>query len=201
MEANAPSSEARAALPPRRLFFALPLPDFVREKLFELDEGESSIRPVAGSKLHLTLRFFGEVEPEMTDAIIDAVSGIAARPFLLHLEGVGCFPSEKRPRVLWAGVGKGHPHLFSLQKQLEDVAANLGFPLENTHFTPHVTVARCPGASPELVRQWLKRNKDFGTAPFQVDHFVLYRSRPPDGAAPYQVVREFPLMTSDGPGV
>ncbi len=179
-------------VPQRRLFFAIPMPGFIREKVGALDDGMPGYRAVANHKLHLTLRFFGVVDTAQTDAIIDQVGAWRPRRFLLHLEGVGCFPSPKRPQVLWAGLGRGHPHLFGLQKQIEDMAANQGFPLAHPRFIPHVTVARCADSSSEAVRQWLKRHQDFGSASFMVDRFVLYRSRQP-GVGDYQVVSEFPL--------
>jgi len=188
--------EPRAApvdLPARRLFFAISPPSYIREKLTELQDGPRRFAWVPEEKFHLTLRFFGAVETEIADRIIDAAREIRAKPFLLHLEGVGVFPSEKRPQALWAGLGKAHPHLFGLQKQLEDVAVNLGFDVSGPRFTPHITVARCRKEASESVRQWLKRHGDFGSAPFAVDAFTLYRSRTLPGGAVYQPVETFPL--------
>ncbi len=43
--------------------------------------------------------------------------------FFLPVTGVGVFGGE-RPSVVWAGVGKGHPHLFALHKHLQDAVLN-----------------------------------------------------------------------------
>lgn len=193
-EWNSTNAE-QPTLPPRRLFLGLRLPEFVRGKVAGLLGPDEPVRAVSDHNLHLTLRFYGEVETELADTLIERLAELRQRQFLLHLEGVGCFPNAKKPQVLWTGVGRGHPHLFGLWKQIEDVSVNLGFPIDRQRFVPHVTLGRCGGVSPEVVRQWLKRNRDFGTAPFPVDEFVLFRSRRPGaGREPeYQVVHTFPL--------
>jgi 2'-5' RNA ligase len=183
-----------SAPPRRRLFLAVAMPEgYVRDKLETLRDEALPLAWTPREKLHLTLRFFGETETERADALIDRVAAVRAKRFLLHFEGVGVFPGPRHPQAVWAGLGRGHPHLFSLQQQLEDIAVGLGFEISPARYSPHVTVGRCRRDCAEPVRQWLKRHRDFGSAPFEVDHFTLFRSRPMKGGAWYEPVRSFGL--------
>lgn len=187
------SQEPEAPGLDRRLFFAIEPPDYIRERLLDLRTSNGSINWVPPERFHLTLRFFGTVDSETTERICDLASEIQGKRFLLQLEGVGVFPGPRSPRVLWSGFGHGHPHLFGLQTQLENLAVGLGFELPGSRYTPHLTVARCQPEAHESVRQWLKQHQEFGTAPFEVDRFVLLQSRPLPPGSPYRTIAEFPL--------
>jgi 2'-5' RNA ligase len=71
-----------------------------------------------------------------------------ARRFTLRIEGFGVFPSESRPRIIWAGCG-APPPLEILQHKVEQEMERLGFPLEGRAFRPHLTLGRAKNeASP-----------------------------------------------------
>ena len=63
-------------------------------------------------------------------------------PFSLVVEGLGCFPNPKRPRVLWAGVTEDTGGLKALQRDVEKSLVPLGFEPENRAFHPHLTLGR-----------------------------------------------------------
>jgi len=130
-----------------RLFAALPLPEAPRARLADavasLERLHWPVKWVGRDHYHLTLKFFGEVEPGRVDAIAGMLSE-AARilPALdLSLDGLGAFPTPQRARVLWAGL-VGPPDLELLQDRVERGSEALGFPLEGKAFRPHVTLGR-----------------------------------------------------------
>src|ERR1017187_5949501 len=98
--------------PPRdseRLFVAVPLPDPVRDELSGLAEPLRGVSWTRPAQLHLTLRFIGEVPAGMIERIEERLASIRVESFIIPVEGVGAFPPKGPPRVIWAGVGLGHP--------------------------------------------------------------------------------------------
>lgn len=139
-------------------------------------------------KLHLTLKFFGGVEPERAGALSDALARTAAdaRPLSLSLEAAGVFPTPARPAVLWLGLSDTAGELARLHARLEDACAAAGFPRERRPFSPHVTLARVRAATRET-RQLARRHIELAFAPvaFEVSEIVLMSSRLGPGGSVY----------------
>jgi len=99
---------------------------------------------VAPENLHLTLKFLGQVREartaELVAAIAQATSGFAA--FEATVAGLGAFPTPTRPRVIWAGVGRGADALVGLAGRVDEALAALGFEREPRPFSPHATLGR-----------------------------------------------------------
>lgn len=183
-----------------RLFVAVDLPDRLRTELQsllgELEKLgiEARFPRVAG--LHLTLKFLGEVSEDLLDQLKQALRAVGARNrrFSLELQGLGCFPSPQRPRVVWVGV-RAPQELFVLQRDIEDTLAREGFAREQRAFQPHLTVARLKsGRAVEELRRFLEaRSRSFVLDSFEVEAMHLMESRlHPDGAV-YRKVETFPL--------
>jgi 2'-5' RNA ligase len=146
-----------------RCFVAVNLPEGIREGIGAFLDREAGGVPgvawVAPPRLHMTLKFLGDVEerriPGLGEALDAGLSGAA--PFTLGLQGAGAFPSVERPRVVWVGVSAGARELAALAGAVEDALAPLGFPREPRPFAPHLTVGRVrarireAGALPRLV--------------------------------------------------
>ena len=152
-----------------RLFVAVELPGEVTALLGRLIEdlkGElGKLRWVRPERIHLTLKFLGEVaEPKVAElgrALARAVPG-SVRPFELRVHGVGRFPPEGRPRVLWAGLQPARAEeagaLSALRERIEEAAAQAGFAREVRPFRPHLTLARLgEGRSPDGLADALAR--------------------------------------------
>ena len=92
--------------------------------------------------LHVTLKFIGEAPAERAENIRSALGTIPPRaPIAIEFRGIGFFPNERRPRVLWAGVKAG-PELTELASAVESVVVPLGIAPETRAFSPHLTLAR-----------------------------------------------------------
>ena len=129
-----------------RLFFALPLPAEVKEKLRpRLEEA----RRVSGDgvgftkleQLHFTLAFLGE-QPGAEEALAAGETLREVSGFELVLSGVGAFPSTMRPRVLWIGVTGGRSELMAAAERLRGSLEQRGLKLEERKFRPHLTLGR-----------------------------------------------------------
>jgi 2'-5' RNA ligase len=130
-----------------RLFFAIELGDALRTALDHAVAPLRAVEPelawVRPEKLHLTMKFVGEVDAEGANRLA-AAADIAAsghRPFEITLGGVGAFPNFRRARVVWIGVA-GDPRLELLHHDLEVACHDAGFEVEGRPFRPHITLAR-----------------------------------------------------------
>jgi 2'-5' RNA ligase len=133
-----------------RTFIAIELDEAVKAALTDLQEQlkteapHRSVRWVKPGGIHLTLKFLGDVPvnriEEIEGALTRACAGLPA--FSFSVEGLGCFPHTRRPRVLWAGVREESGTLTRLQKAIEDEMDKLGFAPERRKFHPHLTLGR-----------------------------------------------------------
>ena len=118
---------------PLRLFCAVELPPEVRARAAahaaSLREDSEGARAKVGwereEKLHVTLKFFGDVSFARLDALERALARAAARScaFATRLEGCGVFPNPARPHVLWLGVADDEGLFAALWRNLEDECA------------------------------------------------------------------------------
>ena len=142
-----PWSSARARSNPVRLFFAIELGDTLRHALDHavapLRAAEPSLAWVSMERLHLTMKFLGEVDGDGAARLARAADAVATRhrPFEMTLGGVGAFPNFRRARVVWIGVASD-PRLELLHHDLEVACDAEGFELEGRPFRPHITLAR-----------------------------------------------------------
>lgn len=158
-----------------RLFVALPLDEQSRQGVSRLQNGLPGIRWAPSEQLHLTLRFIGEVQDDMVDEVEAALASCRFAPFELALQGVGVFPSMKKPRVLWVGVQKNGA-LLDLQKQVERQLRAAGCRLARQRFSPHVTIGRPRNTSRHRLMTYLQGNSLFSLPSMTVDHFCLFSS-------------------------
>lgn len=178
-----------------RLFAALELPPPALKRLAEIgatlqhDAPRGAVRWVRPTGIHLTLKFYGNVEPPRRAALraMLAEAAQASRPLALSLGGLGCFPNAGRPRVIWVGVEGEVEALHALQRAVEAGSRALGFPPEGRAFSPHLTLGRVSEAArPEAVRRLaeaLSRARLEAGAPFRLEALSLMQSDlKPDGA-------------------
>lgn len=178
----------------RRLFVALALPAPVRDTLVAVGrplDGVSWTRP---EQLHLTLRFLGDVPEEKIAGVTGHLATVRVEPFVLPIEDLGTFPPKAPPRVLWIGVGHGHPRLHQLRQRVDDALLAAGLlDLEVRTFHPHVTLARCSAEAAKPVAKWLLAHAEFGAPPFRVEAFDLMESALQPAGAVHTLVQRFAL--------
>ncbi|HUP52420.1 MAG TPA: RNA 2',3'-cyclic phosphodiesterase [Longimicrobiales bacterium] len=130
-----------------RLFIALNLPKKERERIYRaarcLREEEMPVRWLEPDHFHVTLKFLGEIRRERVPQVEEAIARVAetTAPFSTTLSGFGAFPTIRRPRVIWLGVG-ANPELRCLKQDIEWSLGDLGFEAETRAFHPHVTLGR-----------------------------------------------------------
>ncbi len=96
------------------------------------------------SKIHITLKFLGDMRPEVLDAVAAELE--TSIPKNGPIEGLidlpGAFPNFRRPRIVWLGFSAPPGPVMTLQKLAEEVCTRHGLPPEEKRFTPHFTIGR-----------------------------------------------------------
>lgn len=188
-----------------RLFFAILLPDEVREELRRVQAtareviGREGLRWEDAGKFHITVRFLGEVAPERLEDVKEAgrEAALAFAPFTLALSSMGAFPEGRQPRVLWIGAENGLPEYARLAEYLNSALSARSFAAETRRAYPHVTIARVKtaagskAAARALALKNLKKPDKKGV--FFVYNIVLMESElRPEGSV-YTIVETFTL--------
>ncbi len=166
-----------------RSFLAIEIPIAVLSKIKKIQEDLKSssidVRWVNPEKIHLTLKFFGNIEESRIEPIVESIREpvLATPPFSLRVAGLGAFPHSRNPRVVWVGLVDEKAVLIPFQKEIETRLDGIGFPREDRSFQPHLTLGRAKsgGGRDELVRKMEKyKEEKFGE--FQARELILFKS-------------------------
>ncbi len=179
-----------------RLFVALDLPKAVRGALGELTaklKPKSQVaRWVHLESMHVTLKFLGHSPPEKLNSIRDALRSIhSSRAIDLHFRGLGFFPNERRPSVIWSGI-EASPNLPEIVAAIETAVEPLGFERESRPYFPHLTLARFnsgSGAKNLIAVAETMKSYDFGSA--RESEFHLFESVTKPSSAEYTRLATF----------
>jgi len=131
-----------------RTFVAVNLDNSVKDAIEKHTAGlrklRAKIKWVEKDNLHLTLNFLGEIRPELTSDIADAVKNACAgvSAFDIGVRGTGCFPEKGNPRVVWVAVEEGAKSLSDLSGKIKRCLAGLPVELEDRKFRAHITIGR-----------------------------------------------------------
>jgi len=137
------------------------------------------------TNLHLTVKFFGNVEEAQIEPIAAALrEQLHLFPrFTINAKGLGVFPNVKRPQVLWVGL-EGRD-VVSLASRVECALEPLGFRPEERDFKPHLTVGRWrhfEGPRARL-REEIEKWKSYEFGQSKVEEVTLFESvLKPEGA-------------------
>jgi 2'-5' RNA ligase len=169
----------------KRLFVSIELPESIRSTLAALDPHLRGVRWLEPAQMHLTLAFLGNEPAQIQETLSEKLQAISWKPFFLPLLGLGTFPGKGWPKIIWIGVGSGHPHLFQLHKRVQEAILAIGLEPELRSFHPHVTLARCREVSPQTIRPFLKSHADFDAGMVHVESFCLNSSQLTPAGAVY----------------
>jgi len=183
-----------------RSFLAIELPKLILKKIEEVQRDlrstRADVRWVNPEKIHLTLKFFGNIEESRIDPIFKSIEEPIRNtpPYSIEVKGVGAFPQLRNPRVIWIGLVNGKEILTSFQKQIETQLEKIGFQTENRPFHPHLTLGRMKSSRgrEEMVGRMEKhREEEFGD--FQVERVILFKSDLKPSGPVYTLLREIKL--------
>jgi 2'-5' RNA ligase len=183
-----------------RCFIAIDVPEDIKNSISILIKGinhrAKGIKWVPPEKIHLTLKFLGEIKEERIKEIKDRLDSISSnhRDFDISVSKIGGFPSLKNPNVLWIGIDYSED-LKRLYEDVEDAMFDLGFEKENRKFFPHLTIARMKDKrdiDPIIKSLIAFKDKFFGY--LKVEEILLMKSVLRPSGAEYSKIEAFKLL-------
>lgn len=170
-----------------RYFLALPLTELVRERLAAARPPKlPGIKLVRADLMHVTLHFLGELEKHDVTEVKRALQDIKEPPNSFDIAGVGAFPVDGPPRVIWAGIEENPPLAHLHQKLGDTLQQAIGFEPEDRPFSPHITLARVKRRlKREQLQEYWNEQRELDIRGIPVDRFVLYESLFSDGRLEY----------------
>jgi 2'-5' RNA ligase len=186
-----------------RLFVAIAIPERVRNEMAAI---QRELKPLAlgdvrwtnAEQLHLTLKFLGNVPASSVEAVKQSLAEACAgvRAFHLRAEGIGFFPNERQPRVVWVGFEGDGNVLADLQTRVERRLAPFVEKPGAEKFLAHATLGRFQKYRRHKTEKLLPRARALANHVFgewRVENAGLFRSElSPDGAR-HSVVAVFPF--------
>ena len=133
---------------------------------------------IPAERLHLTVRFIGEVDDGRVSAIRDALEpplGIGL--FDVTLAGAGAFPGSGTPRVLWVGVTRGGEELRLAEREITSRLTMLGIPDGDRAYSPHLTLARVREPAGLRSARLLEGLTDRPLGTSRIDAITLFHSK------------------------
>jgi 2'-5' RNA ligase len=158
-----------------RLFVAIDPPPEIKQKLLTICYGLPGARWTDESRMHITLRFIGEVDGGKFRDARESLAQVQFEPFEVTVKGLGCFPLRKHPEILWAGV-EGNARLAQLRNRVESVLDRNGLGREGRKFHPHIVLGKVKDTPPTKVGRYITELSLFNLPPFTVSEFNLYSS-------------------------
>lgn len=178
-------------LPPVvRVFFAIALPDTVKEALthymavLKKQSKTSMIRWSHPDNLHITLQFLPEVQSQDLDKMMASVRAALHSnplPLTFTLGRLQIFPDPYRPRVIVMDINP-QAALASLSSDIGQGIVKSGYAIEDRPYRAHMTLARIKQPK-GLNLGFLAEVEAPVLSPLTVHEVVLFRSEPqPEGS-------------------
>lgn len=181
-----------------RSFLAIEIDDELLNKINSIEDDfktvDANIKYVPAVNIHITLKFFGNIDSNMIDKIINSVEKVTKnhKPFNINIKGSGAFPNENRIKVIWIGLTE-NKYLKSLQKDLDNEFSKLGFDLEK-NYQSHLTIGRMRNArNKRNIQDKIEYYHDFEVGEMNVSHIVLKKSTLTSSGPIYENIKVFNL--------
>ncbi|HSG31686.1 MAG TPA: RNA 2',3'-cyclic phosphodiesterase [Thermodesulfobacteriota bacterium] len=130
-----------------RIFIAAKLPDetieHIEDYIDSISNRVSGVKWEKPEKLHITLKFLGNIDDNQLSAVNDVISESVSNICRINMtvSHFGAFPGLSRLKILYVGFDKSQ-QITDLQSSIDKGLATIGFEREAREFIPHVTIAR-----------------------------------------------------------
>ena len=169
-----------------RVFIGVDLPDKIRKKLEEIQSqlgNSADIRFVKPDKMHLTLKFLGEITSIKVERVKERLKSVSFKNFELNLTKLGVFPNDNFIKVTWVGL-KPERKIKKLQENIQDNLRDM-FSLDK-RFKAHLTLGRVNFVKDKEL--FLKKLNDINVeGEFVVNNFKLIKSEVVNGNREYKI--------------
>ena len=184
-----------------RSFLACELPREIKavvtQVLGELSNTSMKVRWVKINNIHLTVIFLGNIPedavPDMKQRIQDDCREFGS--FQISVNGMGCFPNRRNPRVLWLGLEGDIARMGELRDSLQSSLAPFGIKMEKRRFRPHLTLGRFkkPDKVGGSLENILYKYENLTSPVCQLQELVLFKSVLKPSGAEYTKLGTWPF--------
>jgi RNA 2',3'-cyclic 3'-phosphodiesterase len=179
-----------------RLFIALKIPVEIKEQIITLRktvyDTPGKMRWETIDKMHLTLKFIGDVPEDKVEDIKESLGFIEDyEKFKCIFTGFGVFSSHGRPKILWADF-KSDNNLIELASRLNEHFKNFSIPAEERRYKAHLTLLRIKD---KVDKKFVERFNNYrvNEIPFVVDEAALIKSELLPSGSVYTELKNFKL--------
>ena len=180
-----------------RLFVALKIPENIKKQLlnicYEIIPDPSQYRWETTDKIHLTLKFIGEVEQNLVQHIsteLDFVKNY--RSFDFSISRFGFFFRDRKPKILWAGL-QFDDAIFDLVEEINKRMEIFNIEPERKKFKAHLTLLRIKSNFDENVINTFN-NYRFDKLNFKTKNIALVKSELSQSGAQYTEIKNYELI-------
>jgi 2'-5' RNA ligase len=187
-----------------RVFIAIDIDDKIRKAIAYLQKQIASkvssvkqgdLKWVEPNNIHLTLKFLGEISDEQLEEVKEITKTVAQahQKFNLDIESVGSF-GGRSAKIVWVGASKGTEELLALQKDLDDLLDQAGYPKEEREFSAHLTLCRVNHPIAGLkVGEALPQFSHLKLGSIAADAIYIYQSQLTPAGPNYTLLGDFKL--------
>lgn len=180
-----------------RLFVSLNIPNEIINQIQQIKESIfpnfNELKWEENSKLHLTLKFIGEVNESLVKLIQQELEFLEAYNRLkCSTTKFGCFYNQNNePKILWLGL-KFDEHIFSIVEQLNERLVKFSIAKENRKFKPHLTLLRIKKHIPkEIISKFINTEPKILT--FDCSESSLMKSELLKHGSVYSEIKKYKL--------
>lgn len=184
-----------------RIFFAIDLPDPVKEKLGRFISAlkkQSKTRKIRWTKpenLHITLQFLSEAEVGQIPLLVAHVRSRlkdAVKHSSLTLGPLHLFPNPYRPRVIVLEAGP-QQELAQLSKLIGEGVQAANYETETRPFKGHLTLGRIKQPQ-DINLNFLSQSSVPEFETMEINEVVLFRSEPQPEGSQYSIIEKILLI-------
>jgi 2'-5' RNA ligase len=179
-----------------RLFVAIKIPDEITKEIFNhcyvLAENPLHYRWEAKDKVHLTLKFIGEVKEELLQLIIDELDFVKNySSFDCTISKFSFFFRDNEARILWCNL-ETDESIISLVDALNDRLKKYDIEVDKRKFKGHLTLLRI---KERVTEDFIKKIKEYKFDPikFNTNQIALIQSVLKPSGSEYKVLKIYEL--------
>lgn len=179
-----------------RLFIALKIPDEIISEIFKhcfaVIDNPSGYRWEGRDKIHLTLKFIGEVKEELLSAIQDEIEFVKSySAFPCEISKFGFFFRSGEAKILWCNVDTDNS-IISLVHELNRRLNKFNIEIEKRKFKGHLTLMRI---KKNVSDEFIQKYKDYKFKPlkFRANEIALIQSVLKPAGSEYNVLKIYEL--------
>ena len=179
-----------------RLFVALKIPETIKNEIFKFCysavDNPDDYKWEAKDKIHLTLKFIGDVKEDLLPSIIEDLKFVKNySAFHCTISKFGFFFRDNQAKILWCNVETDDSIIF-LAEELNRRLEKFNIESEKRKFKGHLTLMRIKKPVSE---KFIKSFKEYSFDPikFNTDEIELIKSELKPSGSEYKVLNIYEL--------